>query len=295
METRDVKIKKKMSRRRVTFIVVWLALIALLVAAIFIFGDLSGSDESVKEVMRDGVLHEENKISLFGLEVNPGLISAYVVTLILFLAALLIRIFAVPRFKRVPGKFQSVIEWIVGFFSDMADRNSPAKPRFVGAYIFGAGVYIFFGTLFELLGIQAVTTGGRSVSMPAPVSDINGAIAVGVTSFLVILLAGLFTRGVKGALGVLKDFSLPISMSFRLFGALLSGLLVTELVYHYVALSFALPVIVGVLFTLLHALIQTYVLTTLVSVFYGEAVEPRPDKKKNKKENTIQRNEGTEQ
>ena len=298
METRDVKIKKKMSRRRVTFIVVWLALIALLVAAIFIFGDLSGSDESVKEVMRDGVLHEENKISLFGLEVNPGLISAYVVTLILLLAALLIRIFAVPRFKRVPGKFQSVIEWIVGFFSDMADRNSPAKPRFVGAYIFGAGVYIFFGTLFELLGIQAVTTGGRSVSMPAPVSDINGAIAVGVTSFLVILLAGLFTRGVKGALGVLKDFSLPISMSFRLFGALLSGLLVTELVYHYVALSFALPVIVGVLFTLLHALIQTYVLTTLVSVFYGEAVEPKPAKKKkeNKKlNNSIQENEGIKQ
>lgn len=71
----------------------------------------------------------------------------------------------------------------------------------------------------------------------------------------------------KGALNVLKDFSLPISMSFRLFGALLSGLLVTELVYYYFSLSFVLPVFVGVLFTLLHAVIQTYVLTTLVSIF----------------------------
>ena len=50
-------------------------------------------------------------------------------------------------------------------------------------------------------------------------------------------------------------------MSFRIFGALLSGALVTELVYYYIHLSFVLPVVVGVLFTLLHALIQAYVLT----------------------------------
>ena len=64
---------------------------------------------------------------------------------------------------------------------------------------------------------------------------------------------------------------------------MLSGLLVTELVYYYVGLSFVLPVIVGVLFTLLHAVIQTYVLATLVSIFYGEAVEPKPEKEKSKR------------
>ena len=73
-------------------------------------------------------------------------------------------------------------------------------------------------------------------------------------------------------------------MSFRLFGALLSGLLVTELVYYYINLSFVLPVVVGVMFTLLHALIQTYVLTMLVALFYGEVSEKSPEKeKKNKK------------
>ena len=105
-----------------------------------------------------------------------------------------------------------------------------------------------------------------------------------MTSFLIILITGIVSRGVKGGLGVLKDISLPVSMSFRLFGALLSGLLITELVYYYVALSFVLPVIVGVLFTLLHALIQTYVLVTLVSIFYGEAAEPRKKREKKKKE-----------
>ena len=86
---------------------------------------------------------------------------------------------------------------------------------------------------------------------------------------------------------MLKDFSLPISMSFRLFGALLSGLLVTELVYYYATMSFVLPVIVGILFTLLHALIQAYVLATLVSIFYGEAVEPKKIKDKKIKEKKV--------
>ena len=263
-----------------------LALILALLAGILLLSkNPTVRTETVKEAMRDGVLHEDNRISLFGLEVNPALISAYVVTGAILLAAVLIRIFAIPRFKMIPGKMQTILEKPVEFFSDMARTNSPNKSGFVGAYIFSAGIYIFLSTLFELLGVQAVTTRGVSISLPAPIADINGAIAMGVTSYLVILGAGLITGGLKGMLGVLKDFSLPISMSFRLFGALLSGLLVTDLVYYYTTLSFVLPVFVGVMFTLLHAVIQTYVLTTLVSIFYGEATEPR--KKKMKKEKKV--------
>ena len=268
------------------FLAVRLALILALLAGILLLSkNPTVRTETVKEAMRDGVLHEDNRISLFGLEVNPALISAYVVTGAILLAAVLIRIFAIPRFKTIPGKMQTILEKPVEFFSDMARTNSPNKSGFVGAYIFSAGLYIFLSTLFELLGVQAVTTRGASISLPAPIADINGAIAMGVTSYLVILGAGLITGGLKGVLGVLKDFSLPISMSFRLFGALLSGLLVTDLVYYYTTLSFVLPVFVGVMFTLLHAVIQTYVLTTLVSIFYGEATEPR--KKKMKKEKKV--------
>ena len=101
-----------------------------------------------------------------------------------------------------------------------------------------------------------------------------GIIAVGMT--FVILSGGIAGNGLKGVGNTLKEFSLPISMSFRLFGALLSGLLVTELVYYYVQLSYVLPVLVGVLFTLLHALIQAYVLTMLTALFYGEVSE-RPE------------------
>lgn len=100
---------------------------------------------------------------------------------------------------------------------------------------------------------------------------------MGVLTFLIILGGGIARNGLKGFLKGLKEFSLPISMSFRLFGALLSGALVTELVYHYMAMSFVIPVLVGVLFTVLHALIQAYVLTTLASTYFGEVTE-KPEK-----------------
>ena len=262
--------KKKRNR----FLVVWLGLIVLTLVAVLAVGG-GGESASIKETMRDAVLHGTNRISLFGLKaVDPAFISALVVSGVLLLAALLLRLLVIPRFRMVPGKLQLALEELVGFFDNLAKSSSPHRNTFLGAYVFAAGVYIFTGTLFELFGIQAVTTGGVSVSLPAPLSDINGAIALGCLSYLVIMSGGIAGNGVKGIGLTLKDFSLPVSMSFRLFGALLSGLLVTELVYYYIHLSFVLPVAVGVMFTLLHALIQTYVLTMLTALFYGEVTEP---------------------
>ena len=257
---------------------VWLAAVVLLFIAALLAGP-SGHSETVQEAMRDAVLHDAGRISLFGLiEVNPGMISAMVVTVILLAAAALIRVFAIPRFKLQPGKLQLVLEEAVGLFGGMAKGNSPHRNRFLGAYIFSAGAFIFVSTLFELLGFQAVTVHGHPITLPAPLSDVNAAIAMGTLSYLVIVSGAVAEHGPKGVLKALKEFSLPISMSFRLFGALLSGLLVTELVYYFVSLSFVLPVIVGVLFTLLHALIQTYVLTMLVALYYGEVSEPAHEK-----------------
>ncbi len=260
-------------------LIVWAIVVLALLGGALLAGP-SQRTETVQEAMRDAVLHNVNQIGLFGKAVNPGLISALLVTAALLLAAALIRVFAVPRFRYQPGKLQLLLEEAVGLFDRMAKNSSPHRFRFVGAYIFAAGAYIFVGTLFELLGVQAVTVHGHPVTLPAPLSDVNAAIALGTLSYLVILSGGVAANGLRGLGRTLKEFSLPISMSFRLFGALLSGLLVTELVYYYVSLSFVLPVVVGVLFTLLHALIQTYVLTMLTAMYFGEVSEPSPKKAK---------------
>ena len=267
-------------KEKTRFLIVWLVITLVFLVGSFVVPSPEKT-ETVKVMMRDAVLHEENRCSLFGLkDVSPAMISAMVVSGILLLAALLIRIFAIPRFKMVPGKFQSAIELLVSTFDNLAKTNSPRRNSFLGVYAFGAGVYIFVGTLFELFGVQVMTISGHSVSLPAPLSDVNAAISLGVLSYFVIFAGGILGNGVKGISLGLKKFSLPLSMSFRLFGALLSGLLVTELVYYYASLSYVLPVIVAVLFTLLHALIQAYVLTLLTTMFYGELNAPLPKKEK---------------
>ena len=268
-------------KTRIISLCLFAALLAVLLAGIILTGGHGGEHGDLSAMMRDAVLHEEGKVSLLGItEVNPALISGFTVTAALLILCAVIRIFVIPRFSYVPGKLQLLLETAVGLFDGMAKSNSPHRNRFLGAYIFAAGAYIFIGTLFELLGVQSVTVAGHIVALPAPLSDINGAIAMGCLSYCIILSGGIAGNGLKGVGLTLKDFSLPISMSFRLFGALLSGLLVTELVYHYIALSFVLPVIVGVLFTLLHALIQAYVLTMLTALFYGEVSEPHEKKPK---------------
>ena len=261
-------------KKRAVFIVVWVALMVIVLVAALLVGS-SGESESIKVVMRDAVLHGTNKVSLFGIkDVIPAYISSLIVCGALLVFAAVIRIFVIPKFKMVPGKFQMLLEQLVTFFDNLAKTSSPHKNSFLGAYVFAAGVYIFVGTLFELFGIQAATTAGGAISLPAPLSDINAAIMLGCLSYLVILSGGIAGAKIKGVGRTLKEFSLPISMSFRLFGALLSGLLVTELVYYNISLSFVLPVFVGIMFTLLHALIQAYVLTMLTAMFYGEVSEP---------------------
>lgn len=272
------------------FISCMVIIMVLLLVGAFLIPNQEG--ESIQNTMKDAVLHEHDKVNFLGImEVNPAVVSAFIVTGIIFVFALAVRIFVIPKFKIVPGKFQTMLEEAVGLFDRLAKNNSPHRNYFLGAYVFTAGVYIFISTLFELIGLQVVTITGNSVSLPAPLADINGAIALGCLSYFVILTGGLVSNGFKGVANTLKDFSLPISMSFRLFGALLSGALVTELVYHYTAMSVVVPVFVAVMFTLLHALIQAYVLTMLTALFYGEVsevkVKPQNKIKKKLRKNSI--------
>ena len=270
-------------QKTTTFLVFLVCVVALIVGIVLTNGNVE-KHESIRTVMKDSVLHDENQISFLGIkDVNPAVISAYTVTGIILFFALIVRILVIPKFKMIPGKFQLLLEEWVGFFEGLAKNNSPHRHGFLGSYLFAAGSYIALGTLFELFGLQTVSTHGQSIAMPAPLADINGALAMGFLSYGIIMSGGIAGNKFKGILLTLKDFSLPLSMSFRLFGALLSGALVTELVYYYITLSFVLPVVVGILFTLLHALIQCYVLTMLVSIYYGEVSEHHEKKEKKKK------------
>ena len=232
---------------------------------------LAAEKKSVGEIMHEALFPE--KISFLGIKVSPSFITALIVVAVLLLFAAIVRIFVIPRFKKVPGKFQLLLETLVGFFDNIAKTNSPHHNSFLGAYIFTAGLFIFCGTFIEMLGFRAV------------MGDLNACFVMGIMSYGVILIGGI-VHNKAGGLGALKDFSLPISMSFRLFGAIIGGVLVNELIYvafSVMSKTIVLPIFVDVMFTMLHAIVQAYILPLLTAMFYGEAVEKKEKKPKKKK------------
>ena len=69
-------------------VLLWLLIVAVLLAASILTGNHAGQSETIQQTMRDAVLHNENRINLLGWKaVNPGLISGFVVTAILLIAA----------------------------------------------------------------------------------------------------------------------------------------------------------------------------------------------------------------
>ena len=100
--------KQEKKNSRVRLILVMIVLLAALLAAIFLTDPGGEKTESIQAVMKDAVLHEDNQMAFLGMRVNPSVISDWVVTGLLLVVAALLRIFAIPHFKLVPGKADSV-------------------------------------------------------------------------------------------------------------------------------------------------------------------------------------------
>ncbi len=222
---------------------------------------------SVKERLSEALLPE--KIKIFeGFEVGPSMFTALGVTAALLLVCLILRLTVIKKLSNVPKKPQMFLEMIVKFFDKLAKDSTHDLENFVGPYVMAAAAFISLSTLVELLGIR-----------PA-LADINTCFALGLSSFAVIHFFGVKKRGLGvrlkrmlNPINIITDIAVPVSLSFRLFGSIVSGLLIMELIYSYIALSFVVPVIVSVITTLFHAFIQAYIFATLSSLFIGEAVE----------------------
>lgn len=223
---------------------------------LYLFAD----NESLGELLKRAMFPE--KVNFFGLSLNPTLIAAFLVTLTLLSVALIIRVFFIPKFKTVPSGLQIVLESLVKFFDKIARDTADKESGFVGSYIFAAALYICFGTLIELIGFRPI------------MSSINTCVAVALCTYFMLLYYGVRYKGVfKGFVNSIKEITVPISMTFRLFGSILSGFLIMEIIYHYVWLSIAVPAVLSIMFTMFHAFIQSYIFAMLSSLFIGEALE----------------------
>lgn len=211
------------------------------------------------------------ELTLFGqtFAFSSTIVSGFITSGVLIVIAILYRVLIVPKFKTVPTGIQSIMEYLVSTFNGMAKSTVGHYSAPLGGIVFGLAAFICVGTLMEMLGIRP------------PSADINACAAMALTTFILINFYGLKEKGLGKRLKryilpiplipLITDIAVPVSMTFRLFGSILSGFLIMSIIY--AAMPAVLPGFLSIMFTLFHALIQSYIFAVLSLTFIGEAVE----------------------
>ena len=204
-------------------------------------------------------------------KITDTMISAAITTVVLILFAVVVRVAFIPRWNKTYDKksgFRLLLEALVNMFEDNAVSTVGHNSRFIAPWYFAAAAFICIGTLLEMTGLRP------------PTSDLNVTLALGITTFILINFYGFkekkwrrflrFANPIKD----LTDIVIPFSMALRMFGSVFSGYLIMHLIYSLPWFAkIALPALASVIFTIFHALIQSYIFMFLSMSFISEATE----------------------
>lgn len=177
--------------------------------------------------------------------------------------------------KKVPSKKQSAIEILIEFINNIVeDTMGPGTKSFV-PYIGALAIFLLFMNLTGLVGIEP------------PTKEYSVTIALAAVTFLVVQGYAIKKHGIKNyfkgfaqpipvllPINILERIMLPISLSLRLFGNIMAGVIILELVYEGLHKYFfglaqiGLPVPVHIYFDLFDGAIQMiiFVMLTMINI-----------------------------
>ena len=215
------------------------------------------------------------RMDLFGFSVSSSVVVAWIVMAVLILFAVLVRVFVIPRFQEKPRGLQLVLETAVEAISNLTKDKFGHENDGLASYFFALAALFIGSAIVELFGIRPPTT------------DLTMTFSYALVTFVLINYFGIRKKGVKGRLQtltkpnaviapfkLLSDIAVPISLACRLFGNMLGGMIVVELVYFALgAFSVGIPALLGLYFNAFHPLIQFFIFINLSLTFIGEAVE----------------------
>jgi len=179
----------------------------------------------------------------------------------------------IRRFSETPTNFQNVVEFMVEgiqkFTKSVLHEHADDATASWGLTVC---IFLFCAMCLELLGIRS------------PAADLAVTLAMGLITFFWINYMAFKVKGFKGRIKaylkpnifmafirMITDIAKPISMGCRLFGNVLAGLIVMELIYAVIPLG--VPAALSIYFNLFHTAIQAYIFITLTFSFIGEAIE----------------------
>ncbi len=215
------------------------------------------------------------RTEIFGLDISSTVVISWVIIAILGVGALLFRLLIVPKMSDKPKGIQNVMEIAVEAACDFTHSNVGDLGNNLPAYMFSTVVFLIGCAAVELLGVRA------------PTADITMTFALSLITFVLINYYGLKKKGLVGRvksmaspsaailpIKIVSDLAIPISLACRLFGNMLAGMIVMELLYAVLGSgAVGIPSVAGLYFNVAHPLIQAYIFVTLTLTFINEATE----------------------
>lgn len=207
-----------------------------------------------------------------GIPVTDAVCISWILSMGLIIFAFVVRFYIFPRFQEIPRGFQNIlellVEWVYSFSQDRVHEFSRELAPYIGTLV----LYLGFANTIELVGLRPPTT------------YIVTTFALSIITFSLINFYGIRKKGLWGRvkdyskpipfmapIKALTDLAIPVSLASRMFGNILGGLVVMELVHKVVPV--VVPAFLSIYFTLFDGFIQTYIFITLSLTFIGEAIE----------------------
>ncbi len=215
------------------------------------------------------------RVELFGLNLSTTIIYTWYAMVFLIIVALVLRLTVIRNMKARPGGAQNVLESAIEAIINYVHSKAHGMGDGFSAYIFSIAAFLITCALLELFGFHT------------PAADITLTFALAFMTFILINVYGIRKKGLKGRLKALAspspailpirlitDIALPISMSARLFGNMLGGMIVIDLIYDSLGnYAVGIPSMFGLYFNVFHPLIQAFIFVTLTLTFINEATE----------------------
>lgn len=200
--------------------------------------------------------------------------NMWVITIVLIVFAAVVNSkIKKAKSDEVPSNFLNVVETIVDAIDGLVATTMGSQNigKF-GPYIFTLAIFLAVANLSGLLGISP------------PTSDYSVTLSLALITFVLTQYWGFKNAGGFGGylkgftepmafltpLNVIGELANPISLSFRLFGNIMSGGIIMSLLYG--ALGIIAPIVTAPLhayFDVFSGLLQTFIFLMLTMIFVG--------------------------
>lgn len=227
----------------------------------------SGADFSIKYLQ---------EIHLFGqtFYLTATHVGLLIVSLVLIILAIMVnRQIAKSKPEDTPGMLVNIFELAVEMLDNMVKGTMGINARRFRNWISTIFMFVLLCNVSGLFGLRP------------PTADYGVTFALGVITFCIIHYNGikanraghvtsLFKPLLLSPINIIGEFAVPLSLSLRLFGNVMSGTVMMGLIYGLlpVPVTTGIPSVLHVYFDLFSGCIQAYVFCMLSMVYISDKI-----------------------